>query len=106
MRFRNVLVHGPRFYARSSHSKNRRVMTSSASGGTIHGMTRKTTIYLSEDLKSKVESEARRLGQSEAEVIRQAISRAVDRPRPRGGLYRGEPITERADELLRGFGER
>lgn len=66
----------------------------------------KTTVYLPEDLKKAVENEARRLGQSEAEVIRHAISRAVARPRPRGGLYQGESIAEIADDLLDGFGER
>lgn len=57
-------------------------------------------------LKKAVENEARRLGQSEAEVIRHAISQVVGRPRPRGGLYRGDPIAENAEELLSGFGER
>lgn len=65
-----------------------------------------TTIYLPEDLKQAVENEARRLGQSEAEVIRRAITQSVARPRPRGGLYRGEAIAERANELLSGLGER
>lgn len=69
-------------------------------------MSVKTTIYLPEDLKKAVENEARRLGQSEAEVIRHAISKAVARPRPRGGLYQGEPIAANADDLLTGFGER
>lgn len=77
-----------------------------AGGGTIYGMSVKTTIYLPEDLKKAVENEARRLGQSEAEVIRHAITQAVARPRPRGGLYQGEPIAETSDELLSGFGER
>lgn len=69
-------------------------------------MSVKTTIYLPEDLKKAVENEARRLGQSEAAVIRHAISKAVGRPRPRGALYQGEPIAEVADDLLDGFGER
>lgn len=69
-------------------------------------MSRKTTIYLPEDLKQAVENEARRLGQSEAEIIRRAIAEAVGRPRPRGGLYHGEAIADRADELLGGFGKR
>lgn len=74
--------------------------------GTIYGMSVKTTIYLPEDLKKAVENEALRLGQSEAEIIRNAISMAVGRPGPRGGLYQGEPIAETADDLLTGFGER
>lgn len=81
-------------------------MTSHTTCGAIYGMLRKTTVYLPEDLKQAVEREARRLGQSEAEVIRGAIAQAVKRPRPHGGLYRGEPIAEAADELLNGFGER
>lgn len=69
-------------------------------------MARKTTIYLPDDLKKAVENEAKRLGESEAEVIRRAITQAVTRPRPRGRLFAGEPIADRADELLEGFGER
>lgn len=69
-------------------------------------MTVKTTLYLPEELKRAVEQEAARTGQSEAEVIRQAITAAVTRPRPRGGLFEAEPFAERAEELLAGFGER
>jgi hypothetical protein len=46
---------------------------------------------------------------SEAEVIRESIRTGVggDRPRPRGALYSGqEPLADRVDELLDGFGER
>jgi len=69
-------------------------------------MPQKTTVYLPEELKAAVESEARRRGVSEAEVIRQAITEAVGRPRPQGGIIEGEAFAERADELLAGFGER
>jgi predicted transcriptional regulator len=69
-------------------------------------MTVKTTVYLSDDLKAAVEREATRRGVSEAEVIRQAISALVTRPAPQFGIIEGEPIAERADELLAGFGER
>ena len=68
----------------------------------------KTTLYLPDNLKRAVELEARRTSISEAEVVRRALTRALlaERPRPRGGLFRGkEPIAERADELLAGFGE-
>jgi metal-responsive CopG/Arc/MetJ family transcriptional regulator len=68
-------------------------------------MSVKTTISLPEDLMEAVENEARRLGQSEAEVIRHAIARGLSRPRPRGGLYEGEPIAGYSDELVSGFGE-
>jgi predicted transcriptional regulator len=66
----------------------------------------KTTIYLPEDLKAAVESEAARRGLSEAEVIRQAISAAVTRPRPRAGIVEGKPFADRAEDLLAGFGQR
>lgn len=68
----------------------------------------KTTLYLPDDLKAAVEVEARRSGRSEAEVIRSAVAAAVKavRPRPRAGVFSGEPIARRVDELLVGFGER
>lgn len=70
----------------------------------------KTTIYLPLELKTALRRLAVRRGVSEAEVIRQAIQRAVseqERPRPHGGVYASDVITARdADEHLRGFGER
>jgi predicted transcriptional regulator len=69
----------------------------------------KTTVYLPDDLKEAVKRVARQRGVPEAEVIRESIRAAVGgaRPRPRAGLYSGaEPIAERADELLAGFGDR
>jgi hypothetical protein len=69
----------------------------------------KTTVYLPDDLRAAVKRAAKQRGLSEAEVIRDSIRMGVggDRPRPRGALYSGrEPIAERADELLEGFGER
>lgn len=66
----------------------------------------KTTVYLPDELKSAVASEAQRRGSSEAEVIRQAIANAVQRPRPRAGIVSGEPFAAEADEHLGGFGER
>ena len=68
-------------------------------------MSQKTTIYLPDDLKAAVEREARRRSVSEAQVIREAIAGAVARPRPTPGILAGEPIAERVDELLVGFGE-
>ena len=67
----------------------------------------KTTIYLPDDLKAAVEQAARRRDVSEAEVIRDAVRAAVgaDRPRPRGALFSAEPISDRVDELLEGFGD-
>lgn len=79
----------------------------SATGGTIYGMAKKTTVYLSDELKAALEREAKRTGESEAEVIRRAIAAAVERPRPRPGILSGEPIAHRVDEILaEGFGER
>jgi predicted transcriptional regulator len=69
-------------------------------------MTRKTTIYLPDDLKSAIEREARRRRCSEAQVIRDAVAQAVGRPSPRPGLIAGEAFAERVDEALAGFGER
>ncbi len=66
----------------------------------------KTTVYLPEDLKRRVEQAAQRNGISEAEVIRRSLDSALPRPTPRGGLFRSEePMAERVDELLAGFGE-
>ncbi|MBM3674583.1 MAG: CopG family transcriptional regulator [Actinobacteria bacterium] len=69
-------------------------------------MSKKTTIYLPDDLKTAVEHEARRRGSSEAAVIREAVRAAVTRPRPTTGLIEGAPIADRVDEMLAGFGER
>ncbi|MFZ6004996.1 MAG: CopG family transcriptional regulator [Actinomycetota bacterium] len=69
-------------------------------------MTCKTTLYLPDDMKAAVERESRRRGCSEAQVIRDAISQAVQRPVPRAALIEGEPFAERVDELLSGFGAR
>lgn len=68
----------------------------------------KTTLYLPEELKSALSRESERRGESEAELIRRALRRELgeSRPRPRGGVFTGaEPIADRADELLQGFGE-
>lgn len=77
-----------------------------ATAGTMCGMSRKTTIYLPDDLKAAVEREARRRGCSEAQVVRDAVTAAVTRPRPTAGLLDTEPLAARVDELLVGFGER
>jgi len=71
---------------------------------------RKTTVYLPEDLKLRVERAAEDNGLSEAEVIRAAVdeyTRTHLRPRPRFPLFSlGEvdAITD-WDEAMRGFGE-
>lgn len=67
----------------------------------------KTTVYLPEALKARVERLARDESVSEAEVIRAAIdeytSRRRPRPRPLFASGRGD-LAERFDELLEGFG--
>lgn len=72
----------------------------------MYGMSHKTTIYLPDDLKAAIETEARRRGSSEAQVIRDAVTAAMARPAPRAGFIDAEPFAERADELMAGFGER
>lgn len=72
---------------------------------------KKTTIYLPDDLKLRVEELARRTGRREAAVIRDAIhtaTLALAGPQPRIPLTEsglGDPrIAENVDELLAGFG--
>ena len=77
-----------------------------ATAGTMYGMSRKTTIYLPDEMKKAIESEAIRRKCSEAQVIRDAVSAAIARPLPSAGLLTGEAIAERADEFLSGFGDR
>lgn len=81
--------------------------------GTVGGTMKKTTLYLPDELKSAVERAAAEEQRSEAEIIREAIRRAVEvrpRPRPRVPLTSrglGDPrASERCEELLDGFGER
>ncbi len=75
-------------------------------GGTIGGMSTKRTIYLPEDLKATIAAEARLRGVTEAEVIRSTLEAGLARPVARGAVFEGDPIAERTDELLEGFGER
>ncbi|MDA8069265.1 MAG: ribbon-helix-helix domain-containing protein [Actinomycetota bacterium] len=85
-------------------------------GGTICHII-KTTVYLPEDLKYALSRVAQARGQSEAEVIRVALQSLVEAEpqlRPRGGIIKGDQITDVAntdEEYLkrsrtrRGFGE-
>ena len=78
--------------------------------GTIYGNVArmlKTTVYVPDALKRRIESLAERTGRSEAEVIRNALEAYTTReaPRPRTGLFSAPPITD-WDEAMRGFGER
>jgi len=72
---------------------------------------KKTTIYLPDELKKRVEKVARRTGKAEAEVIREAISVATQDaggPAPRIPLMErglGDPtIAENVEALLESFG--
>jgi metal-responsive CopG/Arc/MetJ family transcriptional regulator len=72
---------------------------------------RKTTIYLPDELKRRLEEVARSTGRPEAAVIRDAINSAIREatgPRPRVPLMKrglGDPtIAENVDELLERFG--
>lgn len=66
-------------------------------------------MYLPDELRNRVRLTAQARGVSDATVIREAIEAAVGHARrsPRGGLFAGkEPIADRVDELLAGFGDR
>ena len=79
--------------------------------GMMYGVKR-TTIYLPDELKARLEAAARVQGRTEADVIREALAQALDEqsaPRPRLPLTEptGETTNwaERVDELLEeGFG--
>lgn len=71
----------------------------------------KTTIYLPEDMKRKLEEISASEGRSEAELIREAVKRSIENrscPKPRIPLSEnalGDPtIADRTDELLESFG--
>jgi len=74
----------------------------------MYGMKR-TTVYLTDDLRSAVKRVARSEGVSEASVIRDAIAgytAARARPRPRLGIFdSGKPwLSEDTEAALEGFG--
>ena len=77
----------------------------------MHGVKR-TTIYLPDELKARLETIARAEGRTEADLIREALARALDErqaPRPRLPLAaptgRSTNWAEQADErLAEGFG--
>jgi len=75
----------------------------------MYGM-RRTTIYLTDELKRRVERAARARGSTEAEVVRAALEAFTDpgQAEPRVPLFAsGDPtLAARADELLAaGFGD-
>jgi hypothetical protein len=71
---------------------------------------RKTTVYLPDDLKLRLERAADDNGLSEAELIRAAVdeyTRTHVRPRPRLPLFSSDELAAITDwdEAMRGFGE-
>ena len=76
----------------------------------MYGM-QKTTVYLPQELKRALAELAVRRGQSEADLVRQALTTLTASegpPAPRLPLFRsGKPsLAEQVDERLRGFGRR
>ncbi len=72
---------------------------------------KKTTLYLPDDLKAKLERLASETGRSEADIIREGVRIAVDRstpPLPHFGIFdSGDPdFASKVDELLKGFGSK
>jgi plasmid stability protein len=70
---------------------------------------KKTTVYLPEDLKEELAALALAEGRSEAQLIRDALRRAVDgkrSPRPIIPLFTSDDpgLAENVDEALAGFG--
>jgi hypothetical protein len=66
---------------------------------------KKTTVYLPDDLKQRLEQRALGEQRSEADVIRDALAAYVGdaAPRPTLPLFEGPPIDD-FDEALSGFG--
>lgn len=78
--------------------------------GFQYGM-RKTTVYLTDELRHELTRAAAGTGRSEADLIREGIRlvvRSTTPPRPRYPLFSsGDPdFAHRTDEFLEGFGER
>jgi len=68
----------------------------------------KTTLYLEDEVRERIARVAKETGRSQAEVIRDALRVFfMRRKKPRSiGLGKGGPdLSDRAEELLEGFGE-
>lgn len=76
----------------------------------MYGIVKKTTVYLPDGLKSRLERVAREQGRSEADVLRLALDTYLrrERPRPTLPLFASGEVApvENLDEAMRGFGER
>ena len=78
--------------------------------GKTYGM-HKTTVYLPEDVRAQLSQAADRLGQTEAELIRDALRShlaALGGPAPRLPLFRSNQpcLADDVEGALAGFGER
>jgi predicted transcriptional regulator len=68
----------------------------------------KTTLYLEDELRARIARVAKEAGRSQADVIRDALRAAfLRRKKPRSvGLGQGgRDLSDRAEDLLEGFGE-
>lgn len=74
----------------------------------MYGMKR-TTVYLPDEMKAKLEQEAARRQITEAELIRRAVDIELQRRAPRGGFLSGGPddgiYSGNLHEHMEGFGE-
>ncbi len=52
---------------------------------------KRTTIYLPEDMKARLEAEAARRQITESELIRRAVDKELQRRPRRGGIFSGGP---------------
>ena len=71
----------------------------------------KTTVYLPDELKTRLEQVAAETGRTEADLIREGVQLAIAQhlpPAPRSGIFAsGDPdLSSKVEELLRGFGTR
>jgi hypothetical protein len=80
---------------------------------TYHMSPLKTTVYLDEAAYERLKAIARRDGRKPAELVREAVAQYTarrdrgKRPRSLGaGHSGGKRLSERAEELLAGFGKR
>jgi hypothetical protein len=79
------------------------------------GMARalKTTVYLDEEDYARIKDIARAEARAPAELVREAVAEYAERKRPRrrpmsigAGHSRRTDVSERAEELLKGMGQR
>lgn len=70
----------------------------------------KTTVYLPDEMKLRLDRAAEETGLSKSDLIREGIQvrlAMTSRPKPRGPLFSSgrSDVSERVDEFLEGFGE-